>query len=592
MNMRRYLSVPVLIVLALLLASAVGSYLLTDSGPTGARRQTAASPVIPVDEKAFLTARRLAQIADTTEEQTLAHEAIRLADRELDKAFASATREAVVKAPPANNTIKELQTRIATLHSRIDASQKQIDKLTKAPRQDDEAAAQLDLAKAQIALDQDELEDARTDLAQAGGDQKYVLDRALEEHEAVQRVAVPLRSVSGPVPASMWGQIVWWLGLNSRTRDVDAARGQAVSKSNQLIREHATLEALTKKQSVPVTAAGDDDAEETPAMIARLNRLSDQRKTLTELDKRSQDLKQLTDVYQRWLGVIAAREREILHQMLRSVTLILGVVLAALLATRGVRAYLARKHDSRSHHQAVTLSRAILWALALALAAIIFFGPPNEVSTLIGLTTAGLTVALKDFIAAIFGWFALIGKNGVHIGDWVEIEGIGGEVVDIGLFRTELLELGNWTNTGRPTGRRVSFMNTYAIEHHYFNFSTTGQWLWDDLQMTLPTSDHAYEDAQKALATVEAETRADSEAAEKDWTAARSKVASARDSLPFTARPTVDLRPSVNGLEVYVRYVTRAPQRYETKSRLFDAVFKGLKTDSEPRLSRNAPEQA
>jgi small-conductance mechanosensitive channel len=287
-------------------------------------------------------------------------------------------------------------------------------------------------------------------------------------------------------------------------------------------------------------------------------------------------LKQLTDVYQRWLGVIDAREREVLHQLLRCIALLLTAVLAALIAIRIARAYLASKRDARHSHQAMTLTRAIIWAVAAGLCTMVFFGPPTEVSTLVGLTTAGLTVALKDYIAAIFGWFALIGKNGVHIGDWVEIEGVGGEVVDIGLFRTELLELGNWTNTGRPTGRRVSFMNKYAIEHHFFNFSTTGQWLWDELHMTLPSSDHAYEDAQKVLEIVEAETRADSEAAEQNWTAARPKSA-AKDSQPFTARPTVDLRPSVTGLEVYVRYVTRAPQRYQTKSRLFDAVFKRLK---------------
>ena len=583
--MKRYLSLPVLLVLILLLASLAGIYLLQDSGPINAKRQ-ASSAVIPVDEKIYSSSRRLAQLADTAEEQTLAREAMRLADRELDRAFASSTREAVVKTPPANNAIKELQATIAAIRDQIAADQKQFDKLTKSGRTDEDSAGQLDLAKAQLALHQDELEDARTDLAQAGGDRKSLLDRALEEHESTQRVPVPMRSLAGPVPTSMWGQIAWWLGLNARTLDVEAARNQVAATDNQLIREHATLEALTRKQSVPVTvdpstADADANVEDTLAMIARLNRLSDQRKTLTELDKRGQDLKLLGDVYHRWLGVINARQRDILRQMLRSLALLLLVILAALLANRIVRIYLATKHDSRNHHQALTLSRAIVFAIALGLCAVIFFGPPTEVSTLIGFTTAGLTVALKDFIAAIFGWFALIGKNGVHIGDWVEIEGIGGEVVDIGLFRTELLELGNWTNTGRPTGRRVSFMNTYAIEHHYFNFSTTGQWLWDDLQMTLPNTEQAYEDARKVLEIVEAETRADCEAAEKDWTAARSKHRT-KESQPFTARPTVDLRPSVNGLEVYVRYVTRAPQRYETKSRLFEAVFKRLRIAAKP----------
>ena len=72
----------------------------------------------------------------------------------------------------------------------------------------------------------------------------------------------------------------------------------------------------------------------------------------------------------------------------------------------------------------------------------------------------------------------------MRVGDWVEIQGVGGEVIEVGIFNTVLLEMGNWTNTGHPTGRRVSFMNGYAVDGHYFNFSTAGQWLWDELQVT------------------------------------------------------------------------------------------------------------
>ena len=63
----------------------------------------------------------------------------------------------------------------------------------------------------------------------------------------------------------------------------------------------------------------------------------------------------------------------------------------------------------------------------------------------------------------------------------VEIDGVGGEVVELGLFRTWLLETGNWTAHGHPTGRRVSFLNGYAIRGKYFNFSTVGQWMWDEI---------------------------------------------------------------------------------------------------------------
>jgi hypothetical protein len=89
--MKRYLSVSVLLIFGLLLASLAGSYLLQDSGPVGARRQTPTSALIPVDDKVYLSARRLAHEADTIDERSLARDAIRLSDRELDQAFASST---------------------------------------------------------------------------------------------------------------------------------------------------------------------------------------------------------------------------------------------------------------------------------------------------------------------------------------------------------------------------------------------------------------------------------------------------------------------------------------------------------------------
>jgi small-conductance mechanosensitive channel len=61
--------------------------------------------------------------------------------------------------------------------------------------------------------------------------------------------------------------------------------------------------------------------------------------------------------------------------------------------------------------------------VAALLILILGSGAPHQTPTVIGLTTAGLTVVLKDFIVAFFGWFILKGKNGVRVGDWVESTG-------------------------------------------------------------------------------------------------------------------------------------------------------------------------
>ncbi len=110
-----------------------------------------------------------------------------------------------------------------------------------------------------------------------------------------------------------------------------------------------------------------------------------------------------------------------------------------------------------------------------------------------------------------------MGKNGIRVGDWVEINGVSGEVIEIGLLKTVLLELGNWTDTGHPTGRQVAFSNSFAMEGHYFNFSTAGQWLWDELEVTLPAAGDPYLLAEEIRKLVEHETEADSAQAAQDW---------------------------------------------------------------------------
>jgi small-conductance mechanosensitive channel len=173
--------------------------------------------------------------------------------------------------------------------------------------------------------------------------------------------------------------------------------------------------------------------------------------------------------------------------------------------------------------------------LGFVLILLVVFGVPSEMSTVLGLTTAGLTVALQSFILAFVGWFILMGKNGIHVGDWVEINGVGGEVTEISLFRTTLLETGNWTDQGHPTGRRVTFLNNFAISGQYFNFSTAGQWMWDEIAISVPGAGDTYGMVELIHKAVIEETEKDARLAEAEW-----KHASRQDGLSqFTATPSV-----------------------------------------------------
>jgi small-conductance mechanosensitive channel len=253
------------------------------------------------------------------------------------------------------------------------------------------------------------------------------------------------------------------------------------------------------------TSSRDNSKAAAQAALDALQHHRQNQKNLADLGRRLVDEQRLADIYGRWIGLVEVRQRAALHNMIEVLLWILLVAFIVYLANRLIERFTTNL--TTENKRADTL-RAVLKFSAQALGAIailfLIFGLPNQTTTILGLAGAGLTVAMKDFIMAFLGWFSLMGRNGIHVGDWVEINGVAGEVVEIGLLKTVLLETGNWTDAGHPTGRKVSFMNNFAIEGHFFNFTTSGQWMWDELKVTIPANQDPYvviDGIQKLVAT-------------------------------------------------------------------------------------------
>ena len=267
--------------------------------------------------------------------------------------------------------------------------------------------------------------------------------------------------------------------------------------------------------------------------------------------------------------MVKAREAALIHRGLSGVALIVGILLIGIFIDSFLKSFLGKvKLDPR---QAETLHAVISTALqiiALGLILLVIFGPPSQLGTFLGLAGAGLTVALKDFIVSFFGWFVLMGKNGIRLGDWVEINGVTGEVAELGMFHTVLLETGNWTDSSHPTGRRVTFTNSFAIEGHNFNFSTSGQWLLDELTLVVDSSQSPYPIVDAIQKTVLEVTGDSAGQAEKEW----QNSAHSRTAQTLSVAPAINLKPVSGGVEIAVRYITRATERYQMRSKLYQAA--------------------
>jgi small-conductance mechanosensitive channel len=552
------------------------------------QKESWAETIVPrgiVDQRPWQTAATLAELAQSAEEQEFAREAERLADHEVNQAFSQSLRQASLAVRQLTGPALVLQQRVTELQKTVAEDRARVESLTTktgigaAATQND-----LDVAKAQLGLDENELSDSQEDLARESGDQRIKLQQELSAREAAMKKFEAKATADDEQAAviaaerfsTLAGQISAWWAQRSRSQLIGQAEQLARADIAALTGDHASLEEEAKKAADAAQSKG--AGEPASGKVDELQRMAEQRNILSILDDRLGAQQQLAALYVRWGKQVELQHKIVMHLMFRSLALIAAIILLTILAGWILQLMLERM--SRDRRQRATL-RSILnlgtQVVGLVLVLLVIFGAPAQMPTILGLATAGLTVVFQDFILAFCGWFVLMGRNGIKVGDWVEIDGVGGEVVEVGVFRTWLLETGNWTANGHPTGRRVSFLNGFAIRGKYFNFSTSGQWMWDEINVSIPPGLRSYPLIEKIRqATIKA-TEADAKMAEEEW-----KRVTHEEGLPqFSATPSVDMRPAGPGVDIVVRYITRAGVRLETRNRLFETVVELMRQERE-----------
>jgi small-conductance mechanosensitive channel len=559
-----------------------------------------------IDQDSLDAARRLVQMPTSEDEVPLAEEALHLGDREMDLAFAAAVSDAREHPAVLSAEAKQTQSRLQNAEKALDRDKSQVDQLTAAlakasGAKKDSLDDQLQQAKVQAELDQDEVDNAKQELDDAGGDAQGQIEELVKEHEAASSVAdtTKVNSATSPDSHGLVRHYQRWSELHDKTKQLEQARQAAESAAAAFTTKRAALQASikTKTETVPDkpqsgstppaneksigpasqssagtsagTATGNSGGGSTD-LVNATKRRSAAVKALTNVDERIEDQTRLAETYRKWIEVVNGQERAVIHRGLRGVAIIVAILLIGIFFDSWLKSLLGRvKLDARQGETLHAVISTALQIIALGLILLVIFGPPGQLGTFLGLAGAGLTVALKDFIVSFFGWFVLMGRNGIRLGDWVEINGVTGEVAELGMFHTVLLETGNWTDSGHPTGRRVTFTNNFAIEGHYFNFSTSGQWLWDELTLVVDSSQSPYPIVDAIQKTVLETTSKSAGEAEKEW----KNAAHSRNVGALSATPAVNLKPVSGGVEISVRYITRASERYAMRSKLYQAAL-------------------
>ena len=543
-------------------------------------------PLGIVDQRPWQTAATLSALAQSAEERKLAKDAERIADHEVDQAFSQSLRQASLEKPNLSGKALALQQRVSDLQQTIKNDEARIAALSAGPGAKAAGTpandSDLEIAKAQLGLDQAELADSVEDFARESGDQRVKLQEELAARQAAMKQYRENASkddgqtavASAEQYKTFAEQLSTWRALRNRK--------QLLVQAQQLAK--ADVAALSgdeeRMKGEAVALAAKTPGESASDRIDRLQRLSAQQNILGILRDRLGAQQELTALYGRWGDQVEIQQKIVIHLILQSVAWLAAICVLVILAGWGLQLALERiVHDVRQRQTLKTVLDLGAQLVGLLLILLVIFGVPQQTPTILGLVTAGLTVVFQDFILAFCGWFVLMGPNGVRVRDWVEIDGVGGEVVQLGLFRTWLLETGNWTAHGHPTGRKVSFLNGYAIRGKYFNFSTVGQWMWDEIKVGIPPGTSIHPLLKGIYEATVKTTEADAKMAEAEW----KRVTQEEGSPQFSAMPSVNLRPAGTGVDIVIRYITRAGVRVETRNNLFamivDLMQSGSKDD-------------
>ena len=504
----------------------------------------------------------------------------------------------LAKARPAQKT--ELQAKIAELNGELDligARRNLLTTMSTFSNQSDTNGFSAAALKAQI----DAMAvTAPTPVGATGAAPAAAAGSATAPAPSASPAAAPIAALTGVsgIAAVRYG--IWDLAANVfRLSEKGAAIDAIDQRTAALQATFARLRTPLIAQLKGLSARGDVlAAQADTADSAALNQVRDQLDTLSSQFKQTSALmiplsKQgvLLNQYRRnlgnWRDAVGNQYRDALKTLGVRVA-VLAVVLASVFAAAEVwrRAVLRYIQDSRRRYQFLLLRRIALWSLVVLIAGFAFASELGSIVTFAGLITAGLAVAMQSVLVSIVGYFFLIGKYGIRVGDRVQIGEVTGEVIDLGLVRMHLMELGAHGLSG-PTGRVVAFANSivFQVSSGLFKQIHGVNFVWREVSVGLPAGVDFAAAKEKLLTAVTGALKDDSEEIVRQSREIQRATAS---SYGGDAQPRVQLSFSATGVEAHIRYPVHLRHAAEIDERVSQSVFAALaalSADSKPARS-------
>lgn len=225
--------------------------------------------------------------------------------------------------------------------------------------------------------------------------------------------------------------------------------------------------------------------------------------------------------------------------------------------------------DNNNRYKAKKFSTFIGYFLTIILLTVIFSDKLGNLTVALGVAGAGIAFALQEVIASFAGWLAIMFGGFYNTGDRVQLGGIKGDVMDIGVLRTTIMETGQWVDGDLYNGRIVLIANSYVFKEPVFNYSGDFPFLWDEIKIPIQYGSD-YEKAKEIILKAGADVAGDLTVRSKQkWTSLQNKYR-LEDA---QTEPMISLIANDNWAEYTLRYVVGYKRRRFTKSELFTKIL-------------------
>ena len=212
------------------------------------------------------------------------------------------------------------------------------------------------------------------------------------------------------------------------------------------------------------------------------------------------------------------------------------------------------------------------YILIIFLLGIVLSDRLGGIAVTLGFAGAGITFALREVITSVAGWFAILGGGFYKTGERVQLGGIKGDVIDIGVLRTTVMELGEWVDGDQYTGRIVKIANSFVFSQPVFNYSADFPFLWDEIKIPIRYGSD-YQMTQRILEKVADGIVGNyTEQAKSHWAQMMKKYIIEDQSL----LSTVTIKTTDNWVEFTLRYVVDYKKRRSIRNTLFTKILKEI----------------